>query len=234
MPGLFKTPIFLLLRTPPAKSRARVCLFSFHPLVPKEIQQLLEGHRFQLSVRRMDPSQAREPGLSSLPRAAIYLVDAHARRSVTESLVSEILAHHPAGRTVVLAEAFDETNAFPLLRLGVKGLLTYGEISLLPRALAEVAAGGYWVPRALLSRFVDVALSSAPPRRLLSNASGLTPRERQVLEGLLESLSNKEIAKRLQISERTAKFHVSNLLSKYRVKRRADLILLNFSQPSND
>jgi len=41
---------------------------------------------------------------------------------------------------------------------------------------------------------------------------------------------NKEIAKKLRISERTAKFHVSNLLAKFGVQRRADLILLRLTQ----
>jgi DNA-binding NarL/FixJ family response regulator len=52
-----------------------------------------------------------------------------------------------------------------------------------------------------------------------------------VLEAVLDSLSNKEIATRFNISERTVKFHVSNLLAKYSVRRRADLILQSF-QPS--
>ncbi|MDQ2970452.1 MAG: helix-turn-helix transcriptional regulator [Acidobacteriota bacterium] len=58
----------------------------------------------------------------------------------------------------------------------------------------------------------------------------MSPREREVHELLMENLSNKEIAKRLHMSERTVKFHVSNLLGKHGVKRRADLILLAFSQ----
>ena len=43
---------------------------------------------------------------------------------------------------------------------------------------------------------------------------------------LLGHLSNKEIAEKLGLTERTVKFHVSNLLVKHDVKRRADLILL--------
>jgi len=42
----------------------------------------------------------------------------------------------------------------------------------------------------------------------------------------LENLANKEIANKLHIPERTVKFHVSNLLNKLGVRRRADLILL--------
>jgi len=51
-------------------------------------------------------------------------------------------------------------------------------------------------------------------------------REREVLDLLLDNLCNKEIASKLFISERTVKFHVSNLLSKFGVQRRADLIVL--------
>ena len=53
---------------------------------------------------------------------------------------------------------------------------------------------------------------------------------RLVLNGLLENLANKEVADRLHISERTVKFHVSNLLAKFGVRRRADLILLCFQR----
>ena len=55
--------------------------------------------------------------------------------------------------------------------------------------------------------------------------AGLSTRENDVLDCLLENLSNKEIGSRLSISERTVKFHVSNLLGKFGVQRRADLIL---------
>jgi DNA-binding CsgD family transcriptional regulator len=51
-----------------------------------------------------------------------------------------------------------------------------------------------------------------------------------VLSGLLENLANKEVADRLHISERTVKFHVSNLLAKFGVRRRADLILLCYQR----
>ena len=65
-------------------------------------------------------------------------------------------------------------------------------------------------------------------RLKVDTSADLSRREREVLDALLENLANKEIASRLNISERTVKFHVSNLLSKLGVRRRADLILLCF------
>ena len=52
----------------------------------------------------------------------------------------------------------------------------------------------------------------------------LTRREKEVLAGVSGSLSNKEIASNLNISERTVKFHVSSLLAKFRVQGRMELV----------
>jgi DNA-binding CsgD family transcriptional regulator len=52
----------------------------------------------------------------------------------------------------------------------------------------------------------------------------LTPREREVLDCVVRSLSNKEIAVCLNVSERTIKFHVSALLAKFNVGDRLNLI----------
>ena len=84
--------------------------------------------------------------------------------------------------------------------------------------------------RALLSRFVDLSLSTARWPRIVSTAGHLSRREREVHELLMGNLSNKEIAGRLRMSERTVKFHVSNLLNKHGVKLRADLILLSYAE----
>jgi len=52
----------------------------------------------------------------------------------------------------------------------------------------------------------------------------LTRREEEVLDGVLKSLANKEIASHLNLSERTVKFHVSSLLAKFKVRSRMELL----------
>ena len=52
----------------------------------------------------------------------------------------------------------------------------------------------------------------------------LTRREEEVLAGVSQSLSNKEIASNLNLSERTVKFHVSSLLAKFQVRGRMELV----------
>jgi DNA-binding CsgD family transcriptional regulator len=59
--------------------------------------------------------------------------------------------------------------------------------------------------------------------RTLGSGVKISRRERQVLDGILRSLSNKEIAAKLNVSERTVKFHVSSLLAKFGVADRVAL-----------
>jgi DNA-binding NarL/FixJ family response regulator len=119
-----------------------------------------------------------------------------------------------------------------MLRQGVKGILNYEDVrEHLPRALTMIAAGGFWVPRAVLSRFVDTILIGTPGHQLPMNfPAELSTREQEVLNLLLENLANKELGDLLHITERTVKFHVSNILAKVGVRRRADLILLCYQR----
>lgn len=52
----------------------------------------------------------------------------------------------------------------------------------------------------------------------------LTQRQQEVLTGVLQNLANKEIAAKLNLSERAVKFHVSSLLRKFNVSGRAGLV----------
>jgi DNA-binding NarL/FixJ family response regulator len=202
-----------------------VGLFWCHPLVLPQFEQLISENGYRLLARRLESNRIPDFENLPVPRAGVHIVESHAHLAVTEAVVTGIHAHQSSARILVLAERFSDPTAFALLRLGVKGLLTYAEaVRALPHALETVAGAGLWVGRALLSRFVDAALCTVPLRVYASGVEGLTRRERQVLEAVLDNLSNKEIARRLKMSERTAKFHVSNLLTKHGVRRRADLL----------
>ncbi len=214
-------------------SPVRVCLLWRHPLALAELQRVLADDSFELLPARIDPL-----ALSSLEgllpaETSLYVIEGEKLGPETETIVTHVLAANPSARPIVMAEQFSELAAFSLLRLGTKGLVTYTEASeRLARVLKEVDAGGFWVPRALLSRFVDETRASSLPRRPVGRTPNLTPREREILDDLLQNLSNKEIARKRRISARTAKFHVSNVLAKYGVKRRADLLLLSFPERS--
>jgi DNA-binding NarL/FixJ family response regulator len=199
--------------------------------VLSEFERLLGKSQFKVILKQLESTLA--PDLRALdpPKANVYVVDAHAARPATGALLTNLLERCPESRLMVVGEQHNDANSFSLLRLGVKGLLTYVEArDQLVRALPLVAAGGFWVPRSVLSGFVDSILTGQGRRLKTDSVTNLSRREQEVLDSLLENLSNKEIASKLNIAERTVKFHVSNLLSKFGVRRRADLILLTFQR----
>lgn len=212
-------------------SKLSVCLLSPHPLVLSEFERLLAKAQFKVTTKQLESTLAPDLRNLEIPKSQVYVLDAHAARQATGALLSNILEHNPEARLIVVGEQHLENNCYSLLRLGVKGLLTYEEArEQLIRALPLVASGGFWVPRQLLSGFVDSILSNQGRRLKTDSVANLSRREQEVLDSLLENLSNKEIASKLNIAERTVKFHVSNLLTKFGVRRRADLILLTFQR----
>ncbi len=211
--------------------RSTVCLCAFHPLALLEFERLLSGENIRLLTRRLEADGATTSRGRGIPRAPIYVVELPTHRHAAGALVAKIFERSPGARILVLAEKFDDATAFALLRLGVKGLVRYSEANEgLRQAVRSVLSSGYWVPRAVLSRFIEQALGGVSRVSRFRGRFDLSRREKEVLALLLENLSNKEIAGRLHVSERTVKFHVSNLLGKYGVKRRTDLILLSFAE----
>jgi two-component system, NarL family, nitrate/nitrite response regulator NarL len=212
------------------KAATKVCILSPHSLVLAEFSRVLTQPRFQVQGKQLESMLGPDLRQLPVPRALVYVVDAQASEPAVAALLANISERYPGSRMIVVAEKFGRSDSHHLLRLGVKGLLTYTEArEQLPRALPQVAEGGFWVPRAMLAEFVDAILSDRPGHRIKTEMSmQLSRREQEVLGALLENMANKEIASKFNISERTVKFHVSNLLSKFGVRRRADLILLSY------
>ena len=196
-----------------------------------EFERLLAKSHFKVIAKQLESTLAPDLRTFDPPKANVYVVDGHAARPATGALLTNLIERSPESRLIVVGEQHSDSNSYSLLRLGVKGLLTYVEArDQLMRALPLVAAGGFWVPRSVLSGFVDSILTGQGRRLKTDSVTNLSRREQEVLDSLLENLSNKEIASKLNIAERTVKFHVSNLLSKFGVRRRADLILLTFQR----
>ena len=91
----------------------------------------------------------------------------------------------------------------------------------LPREFGILVGADEDLVSSLVGRTMKVieGCSNAKPQ------TSLSLRQDQVLAGITQNLTNKEIANKLNISERTVKFHVSALLQKFDVRGRVDLML---------
>ena len=101
------------------------------------------------------------------------------------------------------------------IRAGAKGYLLKGaSLDEIERAIATLAGGGSYIDPRVASRLV------APTSQRLSD------REREVLRFVARGQSNKQIATKLRISERTAKFHVTAILNKLGAENRAQAVAI--------
>jgi DNA-binding NarL/FixJ family response regulator len=210
-----------------------VCLLTPHLLAGRAVKALLPQNGFTLNVVQLGSTDLTSD-LRSIPAAAVYLIDAYTCPQYAADVATRLSEIDSNTRVIALGEAFCESETLPLLRSGARGLLSHTELcEHLPQAITEVAAGRFWVSRLLMSHALEIMLDGARDSHVKVNG-GCTPREQQVLQAVLENLGNKEIAAKLHMAERTAKFYVSKLLARYGVQRRADLILLHFQRTAKE
>jgi two-component system nitrate/nitrite response regulator NarL len=144
--------------------------------------------------------------------AHVVLWDAGSERAPASRSSLQLVATE--GGVPVLALALDEAHASALLSAGARGavLRQAGAVRLAAAAVA-IRFGLYVLDIELASTAFAAVLPAPAPESEL-NEPGLTAREREVLALLALGLSNKSIARRLQVSIHTIKFHVNSILSK--------------------
>jgi len=91
--------------------------------------------------------------------------------------------------------------------------------------LVSVANGGSYVSPALAAR-VMVAMQDVDKNAQKSGVASLTKREEQVLRLVSKGNSNKEVARELDLQEKTVKHHMTSILSKLNVRNRVEAAVL--------
>ena len=130
------------------------------------------------------------------------------------------------GRVLVVTAWVSVTEGRRLMQQGVSGIfLKEAPLNQLTDSIRTVAAGGTWVDRSF-------AHTDAPETEAMA-VPVFSERQRKVLRFVLEGLSNKEIAWRLQISESYVKAILQGLFQKTGVRTRGQLVRVAFEQYEN-
>jgi DNA-binding NarL/FixJ family response regulator len=133
--------------------------------------------------------------------------------------IAGILAVRPGTPIVVLTSFSDQVRILDALQAGAEGyLLKHAEPETILSGIREVVAGG----SPLDPKAARVLLTS---RREPRTALSLTDREREVLRLVGEGLPNKSIARRLGITERTVKAHLTSVYQQLGVTDRTQAAL---------
>ncbi|TDD37095.1 response regulator transcription factor [Actinomadura sp. KC06] len=148
--------------------------------------------------------------------ADVVLMDVRMPGMDGVTATAEVLARHPSCKVVMLTTFDDDEYVVQAMRAGASGYL----LKNLPAA--ELAAA------VRLARSGVAQLDSTITRRLaaaLPDPGLLTPRETEVLRLIAAGATNKEIAKRLYLSEGTVKNHISRILQRLGLRDRTQAAL---------
>ena len=136
-----------------------------------------------------------------------------------------IVQQAPEVNVLVLTMFEDEDSVFAALRAGARGYVLKGAgQDELARAIQAIASGEAIFSPAIATRVIDFfsrSLDDQPPQAFPE----LTDREREVLSLIAEGLPNPEITRRLVLSPKTVRNHVSNILAKLQVRDRSEAIV---------
>jgi DNA-binding NarL/FixJ family response regulator len=135
-----------------------------------------------------------------------------------------IVAANPSIAVLVVTMLDEDESVFAAMRAGARGYVVKGaETEDLLRALESVARGDVVFGPAVASRvlsYLTRPLSARDPVLFPE----LSDREREVLELLARGMSNSQIARKLVVSPKTVRNHVSNIFTKLQVNDRAEAV----------
>lgn len=129
-------------------------------------------------------------------------------------------------RVVVLTQSENTQQAKQVLELGASGYLHYlAAVSVLEQVSQVIQVGGLWLGADLMRQLVSATANILKPAAV-SNLDGLTQREKSVAEAVAAGKTNKEVARDLDITERTVKAHLGSIFDKLKVRDRLQLVLV--------
>ena len=137
-----------------------------------------------------------------------------------------IAQSYPVCKILMLTFSEDEDDVLTALKAGARGYVLKGVAGRELREIVRSVYQGevYITPTLATSMLLEMTErpKSTPPDPL----SELTPRERQILELVAGGKSNKEIGNSLELTEKTVKHYMTNILQKLQVRNRVEAALL--------
>src|SRR5262252_9290375 len=133
------------------------------------------------------------------------------------------------GKVLIVTAGLSHVEGPELMRLGASGIfMKHSSAATLSQAIRQVMSGGVWFEQEYLRRMFDAPLTENLDER--ASNQQLSERERRVLRYILEGLTNKQIADRLDISESSVKATLQQLFEKAGVRTRSQLVRVALEQ----
>jgi two-component system, NarL family, response regulator DegU len=170
----------------------------------------------------------------------VLLLDVKMPKGDVVQTLLEVKEKNAATKVLILTAYSEDENILNAAKGGAKGYVLKGiDFPTLLQAIKTVHRGGLWIDKemAAAEAFEEIAegqmneISDVPHDDAVGT---LTKRELEILRLVAEGLTNEEIGKKIFISEKTVKTHLTNIFDKLKVNNRfkAALLIMGRSGPS--
>jgi DNA-binding NarL/FixJ family response regulator len=202
----------------------RVLIADDHPVVRDGLRLALLGLP-EAAVIGEATSGTEAVELSAALQPDVIVMDLHMPGQSGIEATRQIVHTSPHVAVLVLTMYDDDTSVFAVMRAGARGYLLKGaDQDEIIRAVRAVARGEAIFGPAIASKVLGY-FAAAQGGQLAPAFPELTEREREVLELIAQGLNNQQITRRLVVSPKTVRNHISNIFAKLHVADRAQAIV---------
>jgi DNA-binding NarL/FixJ family response regulator len=168
---------------------------------------------------------------SEKPDVALLSPHLHDNPKLGLQLARQLRSSHPAVRVIVLLDASKRSSVLEAFRAGARGVFCRTEsLKSLAKCIYSVHLSQVWANSRELGYLLDAVSESMPMR--MADSSGLSvlsKREQDVVRCVADGLSNREIARRLKLTEHTVKNYLFRVFDKLGVSSRVEVVLYAFN-----
>lgn len=136
---------------------------------------------------------------------------------------AHITKNNPKANVIILSMYDDRVSVEKSLKAGAKGFVVkVAAADEILEAISEVLNGRFYLSKSVSKYIVQGYLDKSAPRK--RGASGLTHKEKEILQLIAEGHSSKQIARDLNLSLNTVHVHRNNIMKKLNIHKQAELV----------
>jgi two-component system, NarL family, nitrate/nitrite response regulator NarL len=209
----------------------RIMIVDDHSLFRESLSRLLEADSDFRVIRQCGSVSEAIAAYSETP-ADVVLLDYDLGDEQGSSLLPELKRHLGDARVLMVTAGMSDPTTVQAMEAGASGVfLKHSSLEQLVTAIHQVAKGEIWLDKGAAHSLFG-SRSSQSDR--LERARPLTSRQSEVLRGILDGLTNKEIAWNLKVSESSVKAAIQELFHKAGVRTRSQLVRIAIENHSSD
>ena len=197
----------------------RILIVDDHPIVRTGLATLLKAESGFRLVGSVDGGEEALAFLGQHP-VDVVLLDLRMPKMSGLDVLPAIRKLHPAPYVLILSSFDYEEDIYRAAKAGARGyLMKDSNRAQIVEAIRAVAAGRLHFPKGIAARIQE-----------RQGRTGLSPREKDVLQMIAKGLTNKEIAHVLAISQFTVRNHINHLLEKLQATDRTEAVSVAIQQ----